>query len=256
MRGVILNELEIYNKAIDKNEISDKPLETLRILTKNYFKDGMDKEQIVETLHRFMAGNYIGYKQTKWQPVLEQMIKSVSKYDSYELLNIKRISITKEEWNNILTLNNDILERISFIMLIYQKINIIKNPKSNGWINNCISDIFREAKVGYTGDEQKKFLYNLYENEYILMKNTCDSSSLKINYINVESEEFIYIDNFENVISYYYEYKNSEVWKECECCKKRFKLKTKNSNQKYCNKCAKQIKNEQNKKYYYKNNKF
>lgn len=183
------------------------------------------------------------------------MIKSVSKYDSFELLNIKSISITKEEWNNILKLNSDILERISFIMLIYQKINIIKNPKSNGWINNCISDIFREAKVGYTGDEQKKFLYNLYENEYILMKNTCDSSSIKINYINVDSEEFIHIDNFENVISYYYEYKNGEVWKECGVCRKRFKLKTKNSPQKYCNKHQKEIKNEQNKKYYHKNNK-
>lgn len=72
MRGIILNELEIYNKAIDKNEISDKPLETLRILTKKCFDDGMDKEQIIEKLHKFMNDNYIGYKQTKWQPILDK----------------------------------------------------------------------------------------------------------------------------------------------------------------------------------------
>jgi hypothetical protein len=134
-------------------------------------------------------------------------------------------------------------------MLVYQKINIIKNPKSNGWINNCISDISREAKIGYTGDELKKLLFKLYEKKYILMKNVCDGNSIKINYINLESEEFVHIDNFENVISYYYEYKNNEVWKECDVCKKRFKIKS--NKQKYCNKCSKIIKNEQNKSYYH-----
>jgi hypothetical protein len=241
MRGVIINELEIYDKAIQKNELSDKPLETLRILAKGYFRDGMDKEQILDKLHKFMINNYVGYKQTKWQKILEDLIKTVSKYESFKLLNIESISISKGEWDNILALNDKLLERLAFVMLVYQKINIIKNPKSSGWINNCISDIFREAKVGYTGDEQKKLLYKLYENKYILMKNVCDGNSIKINYIDSESEDYIHIDNFENVISYFYEYKNNETWKECELCKKRFKLKTKNSPQKYCNKHQKEM---------------
>jgi hypothetical protein len=248
MRGVIINELEIYNKAIQKNELSDKPLETLRILAKGYFRDGMDKEQILNKLHKFMIDNYVGYKQTKWQKILEDLIKTVSKYESFQLLNIESVSITIGEWDNILALNDKLLERLAFVMLVYQKINIIKNPKSSGWINNCISDIFREAKVGYTGDEQKKLLYKLYENKYILMKNVCDGNSIKINYIDSESKEYIYIGSFENVISYYYEYKNNEIWKECELCKKRFKLKTKNSPQKYCNKHQKEIEKENTKR--------
>jgi hypothetical protein len=254
MRGVIINELDIFNRAIKNNELSDKPLETLRILAKGYFKDGMDKEQILDKLHNFMSRNYAGYKQTKWQKILEDLIKGVSKYESFELLDIKSILITKDEWDIILALDNKLLERLAFIMLIYQKINIIKNPNSNGWINNCISDIFREAKVGYTGDEQKKLLYKLYEKKYILMKNVCDGNSIKINYINIESKEFIHIYNFENVISYYYEYKNNEVWKECNICRKRFKPKSKNSPQKYCNKHQKEVglekHKERNKKWY------
>lgn len=245
MRGVIINELEIYNRAIQNNELSDKPLETLRILAKGFFKDGMDKDQILDKLHKFMINNYVGYKQTKWQRILEELIKTVSKYESFELLNIESISITKGEWDNILAINDALLERLAFIMLIYQKVNIIKNPKSNGWINNCISDIFRESKVGYTGDEQKKLLYRLYDSKYILMKNVCDANSIKINYIDIESEEYIHINNFKNVISYYYEYKNEETWKECGCCKKRFKRIT--NNQVYCNKCSKEIKKENDK---------
>jgi hypothetical protein len=244
MRGVIINELEIYNKALQDNELSDKPLETLRILAKGYFRDGMDKEQILDKLHKFMVNNYVGYKQTKWQRILEDLIKTVSKYESFELLNIESVSITKGEWDNIVALNDNLLERLAFIMLIYQKVNVIKNPKSNGWINNCISDIFRESKVGYTGDEQKKLLYKLYDSKYILMKNVCDSNSIKINYIDDESEEHIHIDSFENVISYYYEYKNNEIWKECSCGKR---FKPKSNKQKYCNKCAKQIKKQMNK---------
>ena len=58
----------------------------------------------------------------------------------------------------------------------------------------------------------------------------------------------IIINNFINVISFYYEYKNNEKWKECSVCGKRFKLKSSNSRQKYCDKCAKEIKLEQNKK--------
>ena len=38
--------------------------------------------------------------------------------------------------------------------------------------------------------------------------------------------------------------------KMCECCGKRFELKTNNSPQIYCNKCSKKIKASQNKKSY------
>lgn len=51
-----------------------------------------------------------------------------------------------------------------------------------------------------------------------------------------------------------YNLKNTSIengeFKMCECCGKRFKLKSLNSSQIRCEKCAKIIKNEQNKKYY------
>jgi hypothetical protein len=93
MRGIIINELDIFNRAIEKNELSDKPLQTLRILAKGYFRDGMDKEQILDKLHNFMNRNYAGYKQTKWQKILEDLIKTVSRYESFELINIESVFI-------------------------------------------------------------------------------------------------------------------------------------------------------------------
>ena len=47
------------------------------------------------------------------------------------------------------------------------------------------------------------------------------------------------IDNFENVITYYEEYKNGKKYIECECCKKRVIQKT--HNVKYCPKCRMKV---------------
>jgi transcription initiation factor IIE alpha subunit len=53
-----------------------------------------------------------------------------------------------------------------------------------------------------------------------------------------------------NSITYYLEYKLNEKYKSCEICDNRFKLKSANSPQKYCNKCKKEVKIKQNKDSY------
>ncbi|HBJ1650346.1 TPA: hypothetical protein LA460_000250 [Clostridium botulinum] len=54
------------------------------------------------------------------------------------------------------------------------------------------------------------------------------------------------IDNLKSVLRLSLEDKNVKM---CECCGKRFKIESKTYEPKYCSKCAKKIKNEQNKKY-------
>ena len=148
-------------------------------------------------------------------------------------------------------LNDKHLERVAFILLVYQKINEIKNPKSNGWINQNLSDIFSEANVRLIKEEKVTILHSLFKKEYISQKNSCDATGLLINYRNKNSKDKIIISNFTNVISYYYEYKNNEEWKECSICSKRFKKN--NNKQKYCYKCAKEINKEKTLKNYHKN---
>ena len=59
-------------------------------------------------------------------------------------------------------------------------------------------------------------------------------------YINEESNKYINIDNFDKVVTYYDEYKNGVKYKTCKECGKRFKRRS--NNDKYCQKCAKIIK--------------
>ena len=243
MRGVILNELELLDKSLKEGYIDDKkPTSTLRILCKYYLSKGCKQDKVVELLSNFMSDNYCGYNESNWEGKIKGIVKSVKKYNNLNIINVNSICITENEWNNILKLKNNHLERVAFILLVYQKINQIKNPDSNGWINCNSTDRCVESNVKLNKEEKGMLLHNLYKINYISQKQSCDATGLLLNYIDNNSKDKISIDNFTNVISYYYEYKNNEKWKECKCCGKRFKLKTINSPQKYCSKCAKKNK--------------
>lgn len=236
MRGVIIKESEILKNAL-MGDVGKKPMETLRIMTKKYFSEGKTKDEIFNEINEYMEENYIGYKASKWQSLITQMIKSVSKYNNYEIIDVNEVHISEGEWNKILELKNTQLEKLAFILLVYQKINIIKNPDSDGWINQNFSDILTESCIR-RGVEQKALLHKLYSMGYISQKQSCDATSLKINYIDLNNEIKITINNFTNVIGYYDMFKNNIKYIECEVCNKMVAQKG-NKPKKYCSKCLK-----------------
>lgn len=245
MRGVILRETDILDKAL-KGEIDKKPLMSLRVLAKLYFLEGNSKEVVEEKLNIYMKKYYQGYKPSKWNGIINQLVKTVSRLDSYKMCDVNSISISETEWNKIIELRNNQLEKLAFILLIYCKINKVKNPNCDNKINNGLSDILTEAGLQRT--EMNKLLLNeLYKLGYISIGLSCNATAIQIKYIDNNKEKFV-IDNFTNVISYYDEYKNEKMYTECEYCQKRIAM-TKH-NIKYCPKCFKYIKNEKNKSYF------
>ena len=242
MRGVILKETDILKNALN-GEMEKKPMSTLRILAKYYFNNGDTKGEVEDKLNKYMKENYKSYSPSKWKDLINQLVKSVEKYKTYKMIDVDEVNITENEWFSITSLNNKQLEKLAFILLVYCKINKIKNPTCDNKINNTFSDIFKECGFRAT-DETKLLLNSLYKLNYISIGMSCNSTSIRINYIeeNENNVKFT-IDNFENVITYYEEYKNGKKYIECECCKKRVIQKT--HNVKYCPKCAKEMKQKQ-----------
>lgn len=241
MRGVILKETDILKNALN-GEMEKKPMSTLRILAKYYFNNGDTKEEVEDKLNKYMKVNYKSYSPSKWKDLLNQLVKSVEKYKTYKMIDVDGVNITENEWFSIIALNNKQLEKLAFILLVYCKINKIKNPTCDNKINNTFTDILKEASVGSKLDNmQQRLLFNeLYKLNYISIGMSCNSTSIKINYIEENENNIKFtIDNFENVITYYEEYKNGKKYIECECCKKRVIQKT--HNVKYCPKCKKEI---------------
>ena len=238
MRGVILKETDILKNALN-GEMEKKPMSTLRILAKYYFNNGDTKGEVEDKLNKYMKENYKSYSPSKWKDLINQLVKSVEKYKTYKMIDVDEVNITENEWFSITSLNNKQLEKLAFILLVYCKINKIKNPTCDNKINNTFSDIFKECGFRAT-DETKLLLNSLYKLNYISIGMSCNSTSIKINYIEENENNIKFtIDNFENVITYYEEYKNGKKYIECECCKKRVIQKT--HNVKYCPKCKKEI---------------
>ena len=238
MRGVILKETDILKNALN-GEMEKKPMSTLRILAKYYFNNGDTKEEVEDKLNKYMKVNYKSYSPSKWKDLISQLVKSVEKYKTYKMIDVDEVNITENEWFSITSLNNKQLEKLAFILLVYCKINKIKNPTCDNKINNTFTDIFRECGFRVT-NETKLLLNELYKLNYISIGLSCNSTSIKINYIEENEDNIKFtIDNFENVITYYEEYKNGKKYIECKCCKKRVIQKTHNI--KYCPKCKKEI---------------
>lgn len=246
MRGVIIKESEILDQAL-KGNIDKKPMTTLRTLTKYYFLEENDKNKIEQKLDSYMKNNYVGYKPSKWKDLLNQLVKSVSQYNNFEIKDVDHINITDSEWNEMVKLENKQLEKLAFVLLIYSKVNNIRIFENNNKVNQNLSDILTECGLQRT-DENKKLLNQLLVKGYISQGKSCNATAIKVEFVNDEDNVKFRIDNFNNVISYYDEYRNCNKYTECECCYKRI-LKTKH-NIKYCKKCAKKIKNEQNKVYF------
>lgn len=257
MLGIIVNEKELCEKALNNNELPKRPMKIIRLIIKKYFDEGKTKDEIYELINKFMEKSYEGYKKIDWKKILIKTIDSIKEYNNFKLVDVNEIVITKAEWNKILELNNNQLERLAFVLLCYQKVNEIINPTSKGWINVDLSNIFKEAKLRCENDS-KKLLFKLKEKKYISLKNSCDSASIKINY-NVKDDEFIIIDSLEDydVITYYNELINDKKYKKCISinCGKRFEIKSKTCEPKYCNKCSKEINKKKTLERYYKNKK-
>ena len=219
MRGVILKETEILKEALN-GIIDKKPMSTLRVLTKYYLGNGITKEEIEVKLDTYMKEYYKGYKPSKWKDLINQLVKSVSNYNSYAMCDVDSIYVTENEWFSIISLNNKQLEKLAFILLVYCKINKIKNPDCDNKINQKLSDLLTEAGLQRT-DESKLLLNKLYSLGFISIGLSCNSTSIKLNYIEDDGKIKIIIDNFINVVSYYDEYKNNKKYIACECCKKR-----------------------------------
>ena len=256
MLGLIVNEKEICKKALSEKKIEKTPMKIIRLIIKEYLSEGLSKEEIYEQVDDFLKEIYKDkFNSSYWKKIINGAIGAVSKYNNYKLVDIKKIEIYKEELKDIESLNDIKLEKLAFILLVYAKINKIINPLSDGRINIKLSCIFKESKLNI----EKLLLHKLVKLKYISTNNTCDSTTMKIDYMKNKGEIGLIVNNLKdkNAITYYLEYKLGYKYQTCEVkdCGKRFKLKT--NNQIYCNKCQKDIRKEKmkvyNKKQYNKN---
>lgn len=238
MRGVILDEYKILDDTFN-GEIKNTK-NSIQALVKYCIEQSYDKDETCAFINKTIKKHIKSFDLNKNKDYINELYSSTKKYNS-KLIKVDTVSINVGEWENIISLNSPTLEKIAFIMLVYQKINEQINPSSNGWFNVDGSHMFREInnhKISF--DDFVLTANQLVKNEYINQKNSNKSTSIHINFKSNGEVKFI-ITNFDKVITYYDEYRNDKKYIECIVCGKRVLNKGKKPN-KYCNKCAKEIK--------------
>lgn len=242
MLGLIVNEKEVCNKALETNKIDGKPMKTIRLIIKKFLSESKDKEYIVDKCLKLIKCNTIegGFNKSYWNKAVDSSIGTISKYKNYNLININEINIYKEELNKIEELNDIKLEKLAFILLVYAKINNIINDNNDSRVNINLNSIFEESRV----KKDKLQLHRLVKLEYILTNITCDSTTIRVKYLHEDNDIGIVVDNLKdkNAITYYLEYKYGKKYKTCKECGKRFELNSSNGKQIYCTVCSKIIK--------------
>lgn len=184
-------------------------------------------------LDNFMKAKYPYYKSGNWQPTLERY---ANKAEERKLSEVDGIYITKAELEKIEELKNKVLERLAFTLLCLAKFKNAKFDKNNNWVKNSDSEIFKLARISAGREKKDLFINDLNSLDYIEYANKNDNLSLRVTYIDENSENVLYITDFRELGYEYWLYKGDSLIR-CSDCGILIR-NNKQKNRKYCTVCA------------------
>ena len=232
LKGVILNEVELVDNFLENYIFAEgvKKTDIIRLVMRKYYIDSKEEDKVLitkeEMFNRLISDLKKGLKEefvyTKWDKTLKTMIgnfyKNISIHgDKIDLVDIEKIIVSSNEIEKIKKLNDEKLERIAFVLLVYAKIHNSLNSKNDSWVRISPTAICQEADVKLRGIEQYKKLHELYEKKYISMSNMNFKTGIKVNYCVKDVEEGIIITDFNKVVNEYILATNNNL-KKCQLC--------------------------------------
>lgn len=233
---IILNEKEYVENCLRNGLMDSKPFNTLSVLAKYYYHCfGYRKKKITSLLLDYLSKYYPRYKfnELSWQTSVERI---AAKAGSSELFEISGVKVTKPEMEIILGLKNKVLERLAFTMLCLAKLNNIKNPKNNGWVNSDSKEIFGLARISCKADEREIKIGTLWKKGLLEFSKRNDNLNCRVTFIDNDSDEELFIYDFRELGYEYLLYKGENLIRcaDCGILTRGNKAGTK----KYCKDCA------------------
>lgn len=240
---LVLNE-NTHFKKLNENGFEKYPNKRdLLVLCKEWLKEKeYSNEQLKHKMIEFCKNFNSQFNIVKTENLFINVLKDINKENKFEFNS--SIKITKKEINELKQIDNFKKQKIMFVILSLAKWRNANYIYLNNGSSIKVSDIFELAKVKCTKKEQFKILHELNEIGFIdiqlkpILKCMIPICDCELNAINE-----IEFDIDDNLIFYWEKY----VLPHCEICGKPFERKS--NRQKYCVKCAKFVKNEQNKSY-------
>lgn len=258
-----IDERKILNKFLkNKNTLSESTYQKLIVYIKYLKEQGKNKIEIRNELDDLMHKYYPAFVFADWDNTLNSLVNKYIKPKYREFRQLKDIRISKQELEFIKSQNEAQTEKLLFILLVLAK-GGIKEDKCELWVNIETRSLFKLAKYKLTthgGVEAQRdiALYELGQKGLLSFPKYVTATGIKLNYGQsiVEDKDLamklnIDQDNIEDLVLEYLYYIKDETIIKCENCGKLVKTKNKKAKTKakYCEKCAKEIKNKQNNSY-------
>lgn len=230
---MILNYKEQYEKLIANGFDKYPNRRDLSILAHKWKQEGND----IETINKKLVDFCKKFSNVSIS-VCETYIKEViEKLDTYLRTLKEKIEFTQKELEVIKAYKNSDIEKVLFILMCYYKINNKFYLCANS--NISIKEIFEIAKVKATKEKQLSILHELYTNGemHITLKPLLSVSVIQY----PQSEKVLEVPVGYDMVSYYLLFTKEYIrCKNCGCI-----IKKTSNNIKYCNKCRKTIKHNQ-----------
>lgn len=235
---IVINENEYAQQRIKNRNIGDNVYQTLTILSKYYYLQGMKRKAVCMELQNFLEIAYPKYSFNKayWTEVIE---RTATKNSKEKLFESDGVWITEPEWKAINDLNNKILGKLAFTLLCIAKINNQRKSSNNNWVNTEIKEIFKLANISCSIDLRAKRLGIIIHSGLAEFAKRIDNLNLKVLFVNEEGKKKFLVNDFRDLGNEYL-YRLGENYIRCAECGKLVK-NNKYGNKKYCSTCASYI---------------
>lgn len=250
-------------KKYAMNLIKNKEFQTYRqkdieryILIRYLSSEGMSSEEIKKELEAFplIGCEYLDKKEINliYDKILERAL-------SYPLITGIKVNIYKSEIDTINTLDDDNAKKMLFALLVYYKW-AINQPYLYFFskYNNTKMVITNDLDIWKCSGLMKLRVAERYKvcNKLIIDGLYVEDNFKSNNYFYLpfsvdDGEIAITIENYDNIIGELNYYNNPDKYKRCSECG--VVINKTRSPKKYCDNCARIVKNKQNKEYYQKN---
>jgi len=239
---IVLNEKQILDKSLNDGYIDKKTTSTIKLLAKHYFSIGQNKDQVINSVENFMDKYYLNFNIADWQGTIEKSVKYVSKFKTFDFLNIVKVDIYQEELKIIKDINNLRLEKLLFVLLVYSKIYNQMNKNDSNWVNSSLTDIFSDTKMAVGTKDKGLMIKKLGDMELVEVSKKVDCTNIKVLFTKGSGDIAIEVNDFRDIVFYYLKWigENIGVCEGVDCGRL---IKIASNSHKYCSDCAKKSKN-------------
>lgn len=232
---ILLNEKRFAESCIKGGLNGQKPYFVLSILASYYSGEGLKKKEIRERLIDYLRKYYPRYDidECDWSEIIDKL---TTKAANRKLFEIEGVSISKKEMETIKSIKDKVLERLAFTMLCIAKLNDIKNPKNNGWVNTDAKDLFTYARITCSAFDRDVKIGMLGRMGLLEFPKRLDNLNIRVKFICDDGDEALFVSDFRE-LGYEYQYYNGQNFIRCAECGLLIRG-NKNGTKRYCRNCA------------------